>query len=82
MRYDGQFVADKKHGYGIYKWPDGRQFAGWWYKGKQHGFGSTTDKSGTVKYGLYETGKRLKYMDSDTVSLVNSGQYDVSQDFK
>ena len=32
--YDGQFVNDKKEGYGIYKWTDGRAYHGWWKSGK------------------------------------------------
>ena len=32
--YYGQFANDKKHGYGIYEWDDGKKFAGWWNNGK------------------------------------------------
>jgi hypothetical protein len=34
VRYDGEYQADKKEGYGIYYWTDGRRYEGWWHKGK------------------------------------------------
>ena len=34
VTYDGQFVNDKKEGYGVYKWTDGRAYCGWWKSGK------------------------------------------------
>jgi len=64
MRYDGQYMNDKKEGYGMYKWIDGRKFEGWWYKGKQHGLGTYYDtKTEAVKFGLWENGKRVKWFD-------------------
>ena len=35
----GEYKDDKKHGYGIYKWADGRLYLGQWMKGKQNGLG-------------------------------------------
>ena len=32
-------MDDKKCGYGIYTWPDGRIYKGYWLDGKQHGLG-------------------------------------------
>ena len=32
--YEGQFSNDLKDGYGVFKWPDGRIYAGWWQEGK------------------------------------------------
>jgi len=34
IRYDGQYLLDKKQGFGIYKWADGRVYEGWWHAGK------------------------------------------------
>jgi hypothetical protein len=34
VRYDGEYLNDKKEGFGIYYWTDGRKYDGWWHKGK------------------------------------------------
>ena len=36
-RYDGEYVNDKKEGFGTFTWPDGRMYQGEWTNGKQHG---------------------------------------------
>ena len=55
VRYNGQFLNDKKQGYGIYTWTDGRKYEGYWYKGKQHGIGTYfDDKKKSGKEGLWE----------------------------
>jgi len=33
-KYEGEYVNDKKHGYGIYTYPDGRSYKGQWASGK------------------------------------------------
>lgn len=72
VRYDGHYHQDKKEGYGIYYWTDGRKYDGWWYHGKQHGLGSYSDRDkGSVKFGLWEHGKRVKWFDEQAVSLIN-----------
>jgi len=64
VRYDGEYLADKKEGYGIYYWTDGRRYEGWWHKGKQHGLGTYIDNAkSSIKYGLWENGKRVKWFD-------------------
>ena len=45
VRYDGQYLNDKKEGYGLYYWTDGRKYEGWWHNGKQHGLGIYIDSS-------------------------------------
>ena len=84
MKYDGQFESDKKHGYGIYSWTDGRRYAGYWNKGKQHGFGVYTGnyKNNTVKYGIWDNGKRIKWFDEATVKEIQDGKYDYKHHFK
>ena len=77
MTYYGQFAADKKHGYGIYTWPNGRKYGGWWWKGELHGYGIYTNQRSEAKYGLWEQGKRLKWFDSQSVALINKNNYNV-----
>jgi hypothetical protein len=56
---------DKKHGYGIYTWTDGRRYEGYWAYGKQNGEGVYYHPNGNVKKGLWEDGKRMKWLDDD-----------------
>jgi hypothetical protein len=79
IRYDGQYENDKKEGYGIYYWTDGRKYEGWWHKSKQHGLGTYTDSSkNTIKYGLWENGKRIKWFDEQAILQINQKRLDPS----
>ena len=31
--YEGDYVNDKKHGYGVYTWENGSTFEGSWFEG-------------------------------------------------
>ena len=33
-KYSGQFFNDKKHGFGVYRWPDGVEYSGFWKENK------------------------------------------------
>lgn len=33
-KYEGQYLNDKKNGFGVYSWPDGRVYRGYWKEGK------------------------------------------------
>lgn len=48
---------DKKHGYGVYTWADGRRYEGNWSNGKQHGEGKYILPNGTIKIGIWQEGK-------------------------
>jgi len=37
--YEGDFVAGKKQGYGVYKWADGTTYEGSWEEDARHGWG-------------------------------------------
>jgi len=59
--YEGDYVDDKKQGYGVFKWPDGRVYEGAWFNGKQHGRGTyQASVRGEKKEGEWKEGKRLK----------------------
>ena len=82
VRYDGQYFMDKKEGFGVYYWTDGRKYEGWWHKGKQHGLGTYIDNAkGSIKYGLWENGRRVKWFDEQAVILINQIRYDFSVEF-
>jgi len=40
--YDGDWKDDKKDGYGLFKWPDGRAYEGGYKNDRKHGFGVFT----------------------------------------
>lgn len=45
-RYEGQWVAGKKDGFGHFKMEDGSQYEGNFRKNRFHGFGKLTTKTG------------------------------------
>ena len=47
---------DKKESLGTYTYPDGRVYEGNWLEGKQHGFGTFTNKAGVSRRGTWENG--------------------------
>jgi len=46
----------------VYTWNDGRKYEGYWANGKQHGRGKYILLDNTVKHGIWEDGKRLKWV--------------------
>ena len=63
---------DKKHGFGIYFWADGRKYEGMWENGKQHGEGKYTSADGKSRRGLWKDGKRIKWVDEDVIGILNN----------
>jgi hypothetical protein len=55
-------MMDKKHGFGVYQWADGRVYEGCWQNGKQHGQGKYILQDGTVKIGEWVGGKRTHWL--------------------
>lgn len=52
---------DKKHGYGVYAWADGRRYHGTWKDGKQHGQGLYELPDGKRRKGEWVDGTRVKW---------------------
>lgn len=48
----------------MYHWGDGRKYDGRWENGVQHGEGLFYDTDGNAKKGLWENGKRLKWIET------------------
>jgi hypothetical protein len=61
--YDGDYVLDKKEGFGTFTWPDGRKYAGGWKNGKQHGQGVYIQNE-VEKRGEWIEGKRVRWTDA------------------
>lgn len=47
--YEGDYLHNKKNGYGVYKW-EGKVYEGPWVDGKMHGQGWLTNEFGRKKY--------------------------------
>lgn len=50
-----------KEGYGVFTWPDGRQYKGYWVNGKQHGKGVFINDKGIEQEGMWENGKKKEW---------------------
>jgi hypothetical protein len=44
-------------------WEDGRRYEGMWENNKQHGEGKYYEPDGVMRRGLWEDGKRVKWVD-------------------
>jgi len=44
--------------FGVFVWPDGRRYEGFWFQGRQHGHGKSILKDGSTKYANWREGKR------------------------
>ncbi|KAF4716065.1 Elongation of fatty acids protein 2, variant 2 [Perkinsus olseni] len=64
MVYQGQYVEDRKEGYGTFEWPDGRKYAGWWLAGKRHGDGEYTTEFGQTRKGIWENDVLVRWVGS------------------
>jgi hypothetical protein len=72
-KYDGEYDRDKKHGYGQYIWNDGRGWSllinlvyeGQWANGKQSGKGRYILPDGTKKMGLWDDGRRIRWIEGE-----------------
>lgn len=62
-KYVGQYVQDQKEGYGEMEWPDGRKYKGYYKDGKQEGIGIYINSQGETKYGVWQQGKRLEWLE-------------------
>ena len=52
-----------RHGQGLYKFGDEREYEGGWEKGKQSGLGFYKDRNSTRRQGLWQDGKRVQWID-------------------
>ena len=64
LNYVGKYVNDKKEGFGVFPWPNGKIYKGQWKQGKQHGEGQMFCLlENTWKNGEWYEGRRVKWKD-------------------
>lgn len=61
--YHGTYKSDKKNGFGVYVWADGRAYIGNWTEGKQDDERVYILPNGTVRKGKWEGNTRKEWMD-------------------
>jgi len=59
--YEGNYIDDKKHGLGTYKWATGNWYQGNFVYDKREGYGEMHWKDGTVYKGEWKDGKQSGY---------------------
>ena len=60
--YHGEYMNDKKNGFGVYVWADGRAYLGNWTDGKQDNERVYILPNGTVRKGVYEGNNRKDWI--------------------
>lgn len=63
-------MHDKKEGYGVLKWQDGRVYTGGWSDGIQHGDGFFSAPGEDKKRGVWHNGVHKKWVDADGNEIV------------
>ncbi len=56
--YEGNWLNDKAHSYGVYIHTDGAKYVGEWLEDKQHGKGIESWPDGAQYEGDYKNGKK------------------------
>lgn len=77
MVYDGQYLEDRKHGWGRFSWPSGRVYEGQWVCGRREGIGIEISAGGSKCGGLWEDNVFLSAVQEEegahTKSCVDEG---------
>lgn len=60
--YHGEYIQDKKNGFGVYVWVDGRAYLGNWTAGKQDNERVYILPNGQVRKGLYDGNTRKEWL--------------------
>lgn len=78
--YEGNYKANKRHGFGIFTWPDGRKFMGEWVRGKQQGSGKFYNPETKQWYnGVWDFGKLVSFENPNDHTIIEN-IYNVDND--
>ena len=71
IKQKGGYDEERKDGYGIFEWPDGKKYKGYWKQGKRQGEGELYDPVEKVwKKGKW--GNEKKEIEKDTTGSMLS----------
>lgn len=56
FRHKGDYLDNKKHGYGEFVWATGAKYTGHFKNGKRDGYGEYVDEKGAVSKGRWVDG--------------------------
>ena len=54
--YEGEYVEDKKHGYGVFEWESGNVYSGFYNNDERHGYGVMRWTDSSTYMGTWEAG--------------------------
>merc|ERR1719259_198481 len=60
--FEGKYEGDKKHGPGVFYWPDGSRVIGIWQNGRQHGVGTHFNEDGVARKGKWKSGNLEQWL--------------------
>lgn len=79
--FKGMYRKDIKNGKGEFIYPNGNVFSGKWVNGKKQGIGKVQKANGgSVKYGEWDQGTRIKWLSEEEVKNYISVQEDLNND--
>ena len=59
--YEGEYINDKKCGYGVFTWSSGNVYKGNYFEDLRHGYGEMTWTDGSYYKGAWEVNYSWKY---------------------
>jgi hypothetical protein len=68
------YLNDKKHGFGKYKWADGRRYIGYWQNGKQNGYAKYVMANCSTHFGIWTKGKRTSWLSDEQIEKLKSNK--------
>ena len=55
--HEGEYVDDKRHGWGRFIWSDGAYYDGYWLNGMRSGQGKFVHADGKIEEGIWNAGE-------------------------
>jgi len=79
FEYEGDWVNDVIHGYGVLKMKDNEKHTGYFKNGKRHGYGIFIDKYGSIWEGTFKDGAIIHGFFKTTDGIEYTGEFSKNQ---